>query len=212
MTTPRLRTVRDVGMDRLSQFLEAVRDQGVAAGHFRGLMHLLIGESIRLADGRRCRQRHDLVGCFGGAAEEESLGPGVAAAELAPRPFAAARPGEILGTRPSRGRESLRPKHWRRHALAETSARSATRWELLTRAPAGRAEDPGRPGLRNCLSRHRRMPTLRRVFQPAQLVIGITQPEVLGELGEESAIRRDVQTMPARRSAARRSGSPRWHR
>jgi hypothetical protein len=38
-------------MDRLGQFLGAVRDTGVATGHFRGLMHLLIGETIRLADG-----------------------------------------------------------------------------------------------------------------------------------------------------------------
>ncbi len=43
--------MRDVGMDRLNQFLDAVRDQGVAVGHFRGLMHLLIGESIRQVDG-----------------------------------------------------------------------------------------------------------------------------------------------------------------
>jgi hypothetical protein len=46
-----LESGRDVGMDRLRQFLDAVRTQSVAAGHFRGLLHLLIGESIRLADG-----------------------------------------------------------------------------------------------------------------------------------------------------------------
>jgi hypothetical protein len=38
-------------MDRLRELLDAVRDQGVATGHFRGLLHLLIGEPIRLADG-----------------------------------------------------------------------------------------------------------------------------------------------------------------
>jgi hypothetical protein len=38
-------------MDRLRQFLDAVREQGVAAGHLRGLLHLLIGDRIRLADG-----------------------------------------------------------------------------------------------------------------------------------------------------------------
>jgi hypothetical protein len=38
-------------MDRLHEFLDAVRDQGVATGHFRGLLHLLIGQPIRMADG-----------------------------------------------------------------------------------------------------------------------------------------------------------------
>jgi hypothetical protein len=38
-------------MDRLREFLEAVRDQGAATGHFLGLLHLLIGQSIRLTDG-----------------------------------------------------------------------------------------------------------------------------------------------------------------
>jgi hypothetical protein len=38
-------------MDRLREFLEAVRRQGVAAGHFRGLLHILIGRRITLEDG-----------------------------------------------------------------------------------------------------------------------------------------------------------------
>jgi hypothetical protein len=38
-------------MDRLRDFLEAVRKQGTATGHFRGLLHLLIGRRISLADG-----------------------------------------------------------------------------------------------------------------------------------------------------------------
>jgi hypothetical protein len=42
---------QDVVMDRLSEFLDTVRDQGAAAGHFRGLLHLLIGRHIRQAGG-----------------------------------------------------------------------------------------------------------------------------------------------------------------
>jgi hypothetical protein len=38
-------------MDRLREFLEAVRKHGTATGHFRGLLHLLIGRRITLADG-----------------------------------------------------------------------------------------------------------------------------------------------------------------
>jgi hypothetical protein len=38
-------------MDRLREFLDAVRDHGVATGHFRGLLYLLIGQPIHLADG-----------------------------------------------------------------------------------------------------------------------------------------------------------------
>jgi hypothetical protein len=38
-------------MDRLREFLEAVRTHGPAKGHFRGLLHLLIGRRICLADG-----------------------------------------------------------------------------------------------------------------------------------------------------------------
>jgi hypothetical protein len=38
-------------MDRLREFLEAVRKQGAAQGHFRGLLHILIGRRITLADG-----------------------------------------------------------------------------------------------------------------------------------------------------------------
>ena len=38
-------------MDRLSEFLDAIRDHGIATGHFRGLLHLLIAHPIRTADG-----------------------------------------------------------------------------------------------------------------------------------------------------------------
>ncbi len=38
-------------MDRLREFLDTVRKQGVATGRFRGLLHLLIGQRIALADG-----------------------------------------------------------------------------------------------------------------------------------------------------------------
>jgi hypothetical protein len=38
-------------MDRLREFLDAVRDHGIATGHFRGLLYVLIGQPIRLADG-----------------------------------------------------------------------------------------------------------------------------------------------------------------
>jgi len=38
-------------MDKLREFLEAVRKQQVAKGRFRGLLHALIGRRIALADG-----------------------------------------------------------------------------------------------------------------------------------------------------------------
>jgi hypothetical protein len=38
-------------MDRLREFLEAVRRQGVARGNFRGLLHVLIGRHIANAAG-----------------------------------------------------------------------------------------------------------------------------------------------------------------
>ena len=38
-------------MDRLREFLEAVREQGAATGRFRGLLHVLVGRRIELADG-----------------------------------------------------------------------------------------------------------------------------------------------------------------
>jgi hypothetical protein len=38
-------------MDPLREFLEAVRTQGTARGHFRGLLHLLIGRRISRPDG-----------------------------------------------------------------------------------------------------------------------------------------------------------------
>jgi hypothetical protein len=39
-------------MDRLREFLEAVRRQGLAHGHFRGLLNVLIGRRISLTDGQ----------------------------------------------------------------------------------------------------------------------------------------------------------------
>jgi hypothetical protein len=38
-------------MDRLREFLEAVRRHGLAQGNFRALLHILIGRRINLADG-----------------------------------------------------------------------------------------------------------------------------------------------------------------
>ncbi len=38
-------------MDRLREFLEAVRAQGNAAGNFLGLLHVLIGRAVALEDG-----------------------------------------------------------------------------------------------------------------------------------------------------------------
>jgi hypothetical protein len=38
-------------MDRLREFLEAVRDRGAATGRFRGLLHVLVGRRVALADG-----------------------------------------------------------------------------------------------------------------------------------------------------------------
>jgi hypothetical protein len=38
-------------MDQLRDFLDAVKDSGVATGHFRGLLFVLIGQAIRQADG-----------------------------------------------------------------------------------------------------------------------------------------------------------------
>jgi hypothetical protein len=38
-------------MDRLRDFLETVRRQGVAHGNLRGLLHVLIGRRLTLADG-----------------------------------------------------------------------------------------------------------------------------------------------------------------
>ncbi len=38
-------------MDRLREFLETVRTQGVAQGNLRGLLHVLVGRRIALADG-----------------------------------------------------------------------------------------------------------------------------------------------------------------
>jgi hypothetical protein len=46
-----VRAVRGVGMDRLREFLETVRSEGVARGNLRGLLHVLIGRRIALADG-----------------------------------------------------------------------------------------------------------------------------------------------------------------
>jgi hypothetical protein len=38
-------------MDRLRELLETVRKQGLARGNFRGLLHVLIGRRVTLADG-----------------------------------------------------------------------------------------------------------------------------------------------------------------
>src|SRR5262245_34012033 len=38
-------------MDRLREFLDAVREQGTVKGRFRGLLYLLIGRRISLVDG-----------------------------------------------------------------------------------------------------------------------------------------------------------------
>src|SRR6478672_5927657 len=38
-------------MDQLREFLDAIRKHGTATGHFRGLLHLLIGRRVSLADG-----------------------------------------------------------------------------------------------------------------------------------------------------------------
>src|SRR4051812_1639728 len=43
--------VRGLVMDRLRGFLDIVREQGHAAGNFLGLLHVLIGRRITLADG-----------------------------------------------------------------------------------------------------------------------------------------------------------------
>src|SRR5487761_1597884 len=42
---------RGVGMDSLRELLEAVREQDVAPGRFRGLLHILVGRRITRADG-----------------------------------------------------------------------------------------------------------------------------------------------------------------
>jgi hypothetical protein len=38
-------------MDRLREFLEAVRTNGAATGRFRGLLYVLVGRRVSLADG-----------------------------------------------------------------------------------------------------------------------------------------------------------------
>jgi hypothetical protein len=38
-------------MDRLREFLDAVRQHGLAEGRFLGLLHILIGRRVTLADG-----------------------------------------------------------------------------------------------------------------------------------------------------------------
>ena len=41
-----------VGMEQLREFMNSVRDSGVAAGNFLGLLNVLIGRRITRADGR----------------------------------------------------------------------------------------------------------------------------------------------------------------
>jgi hypothetical protein len=38
-------------MDQLRDFLDAIKDSGAAAGHFRGLLFVLVGQTIRAEDG-----------------------------------------------------------------------------------------------------------------------------------------------------------------
>jgi hypothetical protein len=38
-------------MDGLEAFLEEIRKRGIAEGHFRGLLHILVGRKISRADG-----------------------------------------------------------------------------------------------------------------------------------------------------------------
>jgi hypothetical protein len=38
-------------MDSLRELLEAVRERGAASGRFRGLLHVLVGRTVRRADG-----------------------------------------------------------------------------------------------------------------------------------------------------------------
>jgi hypothetical protein len=47
----RFLAVRGVGMDSLRELLEAVREQDVVPGRFRGLLHILVGRRITRADG-----------------------------------------------------------------------------------------------------------------------------------------------------------------
>jgi hypothetical protein len=42
---------RGVGMDRLREFLDSIRTQGVDRGSFLGLLHVLIGRRVTLEDG-----------------------------------------------------------------------------------------------------------------------------------------------------------------
>jgi hypothetical protein len=45
------RPAQGLGMDRLREFLDTVKQHGSAGGNFLGLLHLLIGRRITLADG-----------------------------------------------------------------------------------------------------------------------------------------------------------------
>lgn len=42
---------RSLGMDGIRELLEAARDRGLAAGHFRGLLHIAIGRKITRSNG-----------------------------------------------------------------------------------------------------------------------------------------------------------------
>ena len=48
---PVVKPERGLVMDRLREFLDVVREQGLAAGEFLGLLHVLIGRKITQADG-----------------------------------------------------------------------------------------------------------------------------------------------------------------
>src|SRR5436305_2295440 len=51
LTLGRVPPTRGQVMDRLREFLELVREQGLASGNLLGLLHILIGRKVSLADG-----------------------------------------------------------------------------------------------------------------------------------------------------------------
>src|SRR5947209_7440539 len=55
-TLGRVPPARGQVMDRLREFLELVREQGLAAGNLLGLLHILIGRKISLQDGTAVSQ------------------------------------------------------------------------------------------------------------------------------------------------------------
>src|SRR5436190_20953046 len=51
LTLGRVPPTRGQVMDRLREFLDTVREQGLTSGNLLGLLHILIGRKISLADG-----------------------------------------------------------------------------------------------------------------------------------------------------------------